>query len=87
MTSFQISDEHLCTSGVWALLFDDNSCQGFRRPFLMCSQCVVTLQQRKEDEGSLGNLCVCVYLCVCVCVSVPVCVCVGTMFESRDVLG
>ena len=33
----------------------------------------------------LWEICVCVYLCVCVCVCT--CVCVGTMFESKDVLG
>ena len=31
----------------------------------------------------LWEIYVCVYLCVCVCT----CVCVGTMFESKDVLG
>ena len=31
-----------------------------------CSECAMTLQQRKKDEGSLGNLCVCVPVCVCV---------------------
>ena len=35
----------------------------------------------------LWEICVCVCTCVCVCVCVCTCVCVGTMFESKDVLG
>ena len=57
---------NICEHWVWALLFD-NSCQGFRRPFLY-SQCAVTWQQGKKDEGFWENLCVCVCVCVPVCV-------------------